>query len=306
MTRKTGVILLLISLMLPVAASAACVVDKKAAIPLQIIGTTIILPVEVNGITAAFILDTGAQRSVVSPAAVQRLGLARDQWVGTTMQGIGGIDREPNADPHSLSLGGIPLVRRTLNHDTSLTVTILPPGHASNQVIDGMLGRDFLSLFDLDLDMPNHLLTLYQVHGCTGRFLPWTGDYTAIPITVPTESAIILPVNLDGRPLRAMLDTGASASFLAAPGMYRMGLTSAGLATDPADRISGIGPRLLTVHRHRFRSLRVGNQITDNPELWVEPVHPTPIVDMLLGADWLASRRVWISYATMQFFVAAH
>jgi hypothetical protein len=30
----------------------------------------------------------------------------------------------------------------------------------------------------------------------------------------------------------------------------------------------------------------------------------TPIVDMLLGADWLAQLRVWISYATRQLFVA--
>jgi hypothetical protein len=29
-----------------------------------------------------------------------------------------------------------------------------------------------------------------------------------------------------------------------------------------------------------------------------------PIVDMLLGTDWLRSRRVWLSFATKQMFVA--
>jgi hypothetical protein len=29
-----------------------------------------------------------------------------------------------------------------------------------------------------------------------------------------------------------------------------------------------------------------------------------PIVDLLLGADWLAQRRVWLSFATRQVFVA--
>jgi hypothetical protein len=38
--------------------------------------------------------------------------------------------------------------------------------------------------------------------------------------------------------------------------------------------------------------------------IWVAPIRLTPIVDMLLGADWLAARRVWISYATRQLFVA--
>jgi hypothetical protein len=32
--------------------------------------------------------------------------------------------------------------------------------------------------------------------------------------------------------------------------------------------------------------------------------HVVPIVDMLLGVDWLRSRHVWLSYATRQFVVA--
>jgi Aspartyl protease len=302
--KKRIILLLLVALFIPAAARAACVVESKAAISLQVTGGAIIVPVELNGMTASFILDSGAQRSVVTQDAVQRLGLARDQWVGTTMGGIGGIDRRPNADPHSFSLGGIPMVRRTVNHDTSLTVGVLPRPRAGSQVIDGLLGRDFLSLFDLDLDMPARRLTLYRVNGCSGRFLPWTGDYDAIPVTVPAGEAIVVPVMLDGRILRALLDTGASASLLGAPGMYRMGLEQANLTADPADRISGLGPRVVTAHRHQFRSMRVGNQTIDLPEIWVEPVRLTPIVDMLLGADWLAGRRVWISFTTKQLFVA--
>jgi hypothetical protein len=29
-----------------------------------------------------------------------------------------------------------------------------------------------------------------------------------------------------------------------------------------------------------------------------------PVVDMLLGADWLGARHVWLSFATRQMFVA--
>ncbi len=295
---------LLVLLLFAPAAQAACAVDDQATVALRFDGGAITLPVEVNGITATFILDTGAQRSVVSEAAVQRLGLARDQWVGTTMRGIGGIDRRPNADPRSLSLGGVPLVRRTLNHDTSLTVAELPHATLGNEIIDGLLGRDFLSLFDLDLDVPAHHVTLYRVSGCTGRFLPWSGDYTAIPITTPTEQAIVVPVLLDGRPLRALLVSGAGSSLLGAPGIYKMGLDLASLSADPSAQIRGLGSRVLMVHRHRFGALRVGNQTIASPELWVEPVRLSPIVDMLLGADWLAGRRVWISFTTQQLFVA--
>lgn len=301
---KTGLVLLLAVLLLPGAARAACVVDNKATVALEVDGGTITLPVEINGIVATLILDTGAQRSLVTEDAVHRLGLARDEWVGTTMSGIGGIESRPNADPRSLTLGGVPLVRRTLNHDTSLTVGVLPRAHAGNLVVDGVLGRDFLSPFDLDLDVPGRRLTLYQVHDCAGRFLPWQGAYAAVPVTLPTESALIVPVILDAVPLRAMLDTGASASLVAAPGMFRLGLQPATLAGDRADQVGGLGPRVVTMHRHMFRSLRVGGETTDSPEIWTAPIHLVPIVDMLLGADWLADRRIWISYATRQMFVA--
>ena len=295
---------LLAVLLAPVAARAACTVEPRTTVSLQTTGGAITVPVEVNGTTATFILDTGAQRSVVTQDAVQRLSLARDQWVGTTMHGVGGIDRRPNADPRSLSLGGVKLVRRTLTHDTSLTVADLPRAQIGTLVIDGLLGRDFLSLFDLDLDVPDHRLTVYQISDCTGRFLPWKGPYSAIPVTMPAESAVVVPVSIDGRPLQAMLDTGASASLLAAPGIFKLGLDKSALSSDQAEQISGLGPRMVTVRRHKFDTLHVGDETIASPLIWVEPIRLTPIVDMLLGADWLAGRRVWISFATKQLFVS--
>jgi hypothetical protein len=299
-------LLLLSALMVPGIAGAACTVTARATIPLDVVSGAIIAPVEVNGVATSFILDTGAQRSLVTREAVDRLSLARDQWVGTTMSGIGGIDRRANADPRSFSLGGVPLVRRTLNHDTSLTVGILPRTRVGDHVIDGLLGRDFLSVFDMDLDMPARRLTIYAVTDCAGRFLPWTRGYTSIPVTFPAEQAIIVPVTLDGTPLRALLDSGSGATLLTAPGMVRMGLQAYSLAADQAAAISGLGPHTVTMHLHRFRSLDAGTQAIDRPVIWVAPVRLPLFVDMLLGADWLADRRVWISYATRQLFVAGH
>ncbi len=121
----------------------------------------------------------------------------------------------------------------------------------------------------------------------------------------PAEQAIIVPVTLDGRILRALLDSGASSSLVAAPGIYKLRLDLAILSADPSGQISGLGSRVLTVHRHQFAELQVGNQTVETPFIWVEPLRLSPIADMLLGADWLAARRVWISFATRQLFVAA-
>lgn len=282
--------------------AGACQVDALATVPLQGHGGSIAVTARVNGADALLKLDTGASRSVLTPAAVRRLNVARDEWVGTTMGGIGGVDRRPNADPREISLAGIPLTRRTTTHDNSLVVAEIPDAGR----LDGLLGRDFLSLFDLDLNMPARTMTLYRVTACSGRFLPWTAPYQAVPVTVPQGEALIVPVTLDGKPLRALLDTGADSSLLAAPGMYKLGLDQAAITGDRSSTISGIGKRRIISHRHTFQSLMVGSDRTAAPDMWVEPVRLNPIADMLLGGDWLAGRRVWISFATRQLFAVEY
>jgi hypothetical protein len=48
----------------------------------------------------------------------------------------------------------------------------------------------------------------------------------------------------------------------------------------------------------------VGTERIADPTIWAAPAHILPIVDMLLGETWLRDRRVWLSYATSQVFVA--
>jgi hypothetical protein len=285
-------------------ASAACEVHERAQVPFILTDGRLLVPVTVNGITASFILDTGAERSLVTPDAVHRLNLTLDQWVGTVMRGVGGVAEHQNADPHSLTLGGVTLQRKTVTHDTSLTVGVLPELGVGSP-IDGLLGRDFLSVFDLQFETAAHRLTLYDVQGCSGRFLPWTVPYASVAAQTPMTHALILPINLDSHPLTALLDTGASASMITLPGMIRLGLTQTALAGDRSDVARGLGRQTPEMRLHRFASLQIGSDIQRDPVLWVAPVRVTPFVDALLGADWLAMQRlVWVSFATSQVFFA--
>ncbi len=299
-----------LALLLPAWAWAGCVVQPRATVGLQDIEGMWLVPVMVNGIEGTFILDTGAARSVVTRQATQHLNLARDQWVGTTMSGVGGVERLPNANPQSLTFGGVKLVRRTLSHDTSLTVGTLPHTQAAGRIVDGLLGRDFLSVFDLVVDLPGHRVELMTVTGCAGRFLPWREPYVAMAAENPMDSALVLPVMLDGVRLRALLDTGAGSSLVAAPGMSKLGLNLTAIANDPAQEVGGLGPRTVIVRRHRFAALWLGSDPAGQrapwvaPVLWVAPVRLVPIVDMVLGVDWFRGKQVWISFATKQVFVA--
>jgi hypothetical protein len=283
--------------------AAACEVKQQAMVPLDIVGSTVLVPVTVNGIVGSFVLDTGASLTIVTPDAVRHFNLALDEWTSTTMRGVGGLERRRNADPRSIELGGVALHRKSLAKDATLRVATLSRTDFADHHIDGLLGRDFLSAFDLDLNLPGLQLRLYDVHGCSGRFLPWPEPYLSVPAENPTESALVVPVELDGVPLHALLDSGASQTLVAAPGMARLGLGIDRLQNDPNQIVSGMGPHTVTVWQHQFRAMRIGGETVPAPHFLVAPIELNPITDMLLGADWLKGRRVWISYATNQLFV---
>jgi predicted aspartyl protease len=294
--------LCLLTLFWPALASAACVVQQRTSVKLQIVGSVVLAPVVVNGVAGNFILDTGAALTVVTPDAVGHFGLRLDDWASTTMQGVGGVERRRNADPRSFELGGVALHRRSLARDATLRVATLPTSSVGERQIDGLLGRDFLSLFDLDLDFPRQKLTLYDVHGCAGRFLPWSEPYLSVTVDNPTESALLVPLVIDNVPLQALLDSGASRSLIAARGMARLALGVDQLRLDPSQIVSGVGPHTVTMWQHKFRELQIGSENIADPVFLVAPVPLRPTSDMLLGADWLLGRRVWISYATNQLF----
>lgn len=296
-----GILLLLTAF--SAGAHAGCTVKKRGAVSFAPVANRILVPLTINGINANVVLDTGAARSLVTPEAVRRLGLASDEWIATTMRGVGGIVEHPNADPHSLALGEVPLHRHTVTHDISLLVADMPGSLPPGLVIDGLLGRDLLSSFDLEFDILAHHLTLYDVHECSGQFVPWTGSFATLPAAMPMTKAMVVPITVNGQTLRALLDTGATSSLILAPGMFRLGLRPEMVGHDPDAVTRGIGPTAPEIHRHSFSSWQVGPELESNPTFWVSQARVVPIVDVLLGADWLlAQRRVWISFTTGQVF----
>ena len=282
-------------------ASRACVLTPRATVPLRVEGSQFLVAVTIDGQAATFKLDTGAGRSVVTPEAARRLNLARDPLVGAEVWGVGGIERASVAEPRSLSLAGVPLRQRTPTANAILAVGPLALSPGGGPPVDGLLGRDLLSAFDVELDAPGHRLTLWSVSGCAGRFLSWQGPYDAMATLPAYGDALVLPVLADGTSLRALPDTGATETTLGAAGVIRLGLAAPRV---PGGTVRGFGTRARPAWPVRLSSLRVGDQAERDVAVVATRLRFYPFVDMLLGADWFLPRRVWLSYATKQVFVA--
>ena len=280
-------------------AGAACQVVAKATISLARAGTGILVPVTVNGVTSDFLLDTGAERSVIGLQAADRLHVARDEWVSTDIQGAGGRDRRRLGRPASLTLGGVVLRRHTVAADNSVVIGPIPEA-VDGKPVTGLLGQDFLSAFDLDLDLMAGTLTLFDVKACTGRFLPWRMPYQAVAAWRPVRNILAVPMRVGNARLEAQLDTGALQSVVTLPGMIQLGLAGGG-----GDRVSGFGPNSLAARVQVFPAVQIGALAPAPMAMVVAPIHTLRSIGALLGADWLSGRHVWISWVTDQIFIAS-
>lgn len=279
--------------------AASCEPGLQAAVPLAVVDRAFLLTLEVNGVPATFQLDTGAEHSLVTPSAVRRLGLALDKWVGASVQGVGGIERHSMADPRSFSLAGQALHHDNTARDARLIVAQLGPGEP-HAAIDGLLGRDFLSQFGVELDGPQARLRLWNVRGCSGSSPSWRDPFATITAIRAYGNALVFPVQANGVALRALPDSGASETLLAAPGMARLGLAATGNGGAFA---RGVGPFVRPLWPLRLATLRIGDDVDRDVPVLGSQLRILPIVDLVLGADWFRAHDVWLSYKTGQVFV---
>src|SRR4051794_13733384 len=89
------------------AANWACPLTRLAEIPMETHGNLLFVRAQVLGAPVVLMVDTGAQRTLLTEAAVDRLHLPRDYHHATRTLGIGSPTVTWNARlPDGLTLGG--------------------------------------------------------------------------------------------------------------------------------------------------------------------------------------------------------
>jgi len=266
-------------------AGFAAAAPQTASIKIEVADGRCIAPVILNGQLAPMVIDTGAERSLITRAAAVRLGLAFDRWVDTTLRDAGGrLETHPNADVAVATLGGLPLYQRPATHALSLSVAATDLG-----IADGLLGADVLRNFTLALDVHNASLTLSAAGDA-----PKQGGISLRPLW---PDFLLAPLTLDGCDLAALVDTGATSSVINARGLYRLGLTPERLGRDEIVSLTGVNGRL-PVHLHRFANLSIGPLNITSPKILAARV-PEAGFDMILGMDFLGLRSLRLSYSRL-------
>jgi clan AA aspartic protease (TIGR02281 family) len=131
------------------------------AVPLRELATGHhLVDVTINGRPATFILDTGANASVVDAASGQRLGLPA-KGLPAGAYGLGGGMKAQQVKLERLEIGGVAIRRsRIMTSDLSQLVKVL--GTVSKAPIAGIIGQDVMKEHRAVIDVARPILYMVR------------------------------------------------------------------------------------------------------------------------------------------------
>jgi predicted aspartyl protease len=278
-------------------ALADCQLMEVARLPVTISGTRPLVRGKLGGQPIKLLVDTGASRTTFDKATTDRLGVATEEasdWVG---YGVGGRLRAFIGRFLDLEIGGMKVPEKRL----------MVNGSAAFEGFNGVIGYDLFQLVDLDLDMKNSRVGLYDPRGnCDGPLAHWNPDADDVPMT-GTREQISFQVLIDGQPINAQLDTGASYTLLSWKAARRLGLSPGAAGVEVIGKTGGIDGRGMEMSRHKFQSFQIGTETIKNPTLLIADVFTAgqretgsnierkTEIDLLLGMDFLKAHHVFVS-----------
>jgi clan AA aspartic protease (TIGR02281 family) len=294
------------------AAESQCTMVKIADLPVRVVRNKLLVDGSINGRKVGVLVDTGATMTLVLRPATERLGLERHEARGYRMFGIGGESKAESVTIDEFRIGQASRKGWRIlvagEHDLGGDAALL-------------LGEDFFDQVDVEFDLAHNAIRLFQPKGCDGVSLAyWTTEEPRIIDIDPIydlQPRIYITVQINGQPVRAMLDSGAGASVLTRADAARLGVTPATPGVVQVASGTGLGPKQVDSWVGAFDNVVIGTEIINHPHIYFSDlykegtykpigshvtVNASPEQPMLLGADFLRAHRVLVSHAQRKMY----
>ena len=271
-------------------AAAACKLGLIAELPVTMNGLTPVVPAKVNGVDARLIADSGAFFSMITPGAAAKFGLKSGPLPGfMTVRGVTG-----NAQVGMTTAKDFTILGRTLHK-----VDFLVGGSELEAWSDGLLGQNVLHISDVEFDLANGVIRLFQPSDCAHSLLAyWNKDqpYSVLDIqqTTIAEPHIKANASVNGARITILFDTGAPVSILTTHAARRSGVNPDSPGVVASGQTGGIGRRRVDTWIAPFQSFKIGDEEIRNTRLRIGAIELAD-ADMLMGADFFLSHRIYVA-----------
>jgi predicted aspartyl protease len=320
MRRSLVLATLLLSAVNPAPAAAA-----SQCGPLQIITSLDVRPdragrpmitATINDKPITLLVDTGGGLSSLTRRAVRELNLQTAESRIRLTNIAGGSENLETRLP-SIALG-----RLRLEGPYFMVLPGPEDGGPDIETFGGLLGSEMLRNVDFEFDFASNKINLVSQDHCAGNVVYWPAAAVAVvPFSFNSTGHIIFRMELDGRRVNAMLDTGASNTILnldIARRTFRVDVNA-----PDVEKVGEIGRSQTGVYRKRFKTISFEGVTVMNPIITMYPdlmggsgpgeMRTGSIIrdarnglpDMILGMNVLSEMHVYVASKERKLYITA-
>lgn len=184
------------------ASAQNCQLKLINTVPIKMMarGTRPIVPLMLNGAEKPFLLDTGGAATLIDYKLSQELKLSyRDSRV--KMLDLSGNALALVAVVPTLQLGRL--------QETNAELQVMPSDLSGTGLFSGLLSADYLAEYDVELDFGGGKLNFFSKEHCEGKVVYWNAPAAAVIPMQFRDHHLNISVMLNGKPFKAIVDTGA-------------------------------------------------------------------------------------------------
>jgi len=254
-----------------------------------------VVPMSANGQKLNMLVDTGGFLTLLHQSGVTRLGL-NSLPMNPDLRGrmFGGQVIDHYTVAQQVDLGGLKA--------QNFRFAIMQAGESE---IDGTIGPDILSQYDVEFDFANAKLNLFSRNHCPGKVVYWTRDpYSDIDMRFDEVTHLFVPVDLDGHHMQALIDTGSYRSVMSLE-------TAESMFSIPASRADlKVAEGARPTHRsYPFKTLTLQGVSVTAPDIVLVPDEESHVMryggapKLILGMGILRQLHLYIAYREKKLYV---
>jgi predicted aspartyl protease/tetratricopeptide (TPR) repeat protein len=278
------------------ARAAGCHVVNYGTMPVEMVDGRATTMVKINGKDTRFIIDTGAFYNIMPRATADALGLHLEMAPqGMYISGVGG-----DAGIHVTHVQKFGILDATLANIEFIV--------GGTDIGMGLLGSAMLNMVDLDADLAAGKMSMMKPSGCGDVAMAYwakDGNYNVAKL-LPSEGVLDrsskLTVMINGKPVKAELDTGAH-TIITRKAAMRVGIDMT--RATPGGEAGGIGSHHYNSWNARVDLYQIGSESIQNSRMKVidgEIDGNADPVEMLLGLDFFLAHHIFVANSQRKIY----
>lgn len=276
-----------------------CRLQIAASLPIMLDGANRnTVPATIEGKDVRLLVDTGATATLMRESLADELKLNYEiakRWERHRI--FGGINVNKFVNVKDFRLGKL--------QASGIPFMLVPQEERVLKGEDGILGGNVLTQYDVDFDFANAKMNMFLPHRCSGQAVYWTQDESAIAkVPFIYDNHIRVEVLVDGKKIKATLDTGASTTVLDTEEfMPQFGLTPSSPGMTTTSPPGAENPR----YSYTFKTLSFGGVTVQNPKVTFVSSKTSKVHDynMLIGMDVLRNLHLYVAYKEKMLFITS-